>query len=50
MYIPYLAHIKRDVDAIYMGIAGGFAGANPPRAIQRYRAQSRRAWQHGQHR
>jgi branched-chain amino acid transport system substrate-binding protein len=32
-YVPYLAQIKRDVDAIYMG----FAGANPLRFLKQLR-------------
>ena len=31
-YVPYLAQIKRDVDAIYMG----FAGANPLRFLKQF--------------
>jgi branched-chain amino acid transport system substrate-binding protein len=31
-YVPFLAQIKRDVDAIYMG----FAGSNPPRFLKQF--------------
>ena len=50
-YAPYLAQIKSDVDAIYMG----FAGSNPLRFLKQFRrirteGKGRRARQHHQHR